>query len=130
MRKRRLTKLLLALTVFAVQATGLHLHAHQSSDAGSSPHAEGVHLALATDHAGDQGSQHDRDTELSPPDNGIVKKAGADRDLVGLPALRNATPELLRHSDYLTAATCTGPGGSERAFSRPFLRAPPVVHSV
>jgi hypothetical protein len=130
MRKRRLTYLLLALTVFAVQATGLHLHAHQSSGASASPHAKGVHLALTTDHAGDQGKHHDGDTELSPTDNGIIKKAGPDKDLVGLPFLRKAAPVLPAHRGNQIPAARTAIVGGEQAYTRPFLRAPPVPHPV
>ena len=128
--KNRLTTLLLAFTVFAVQTSGVHVHAHKSSGAAEISKSNFVHLALATDHNGDQGKHHDRDTELSPPDNGILKKAGSDQDLVALPTLRHAPHAPLHLGDKLISAAGNFPELQTPDFTHPLLRAPPAFHSV
>lgn len=121
----RLTSLLMACTIFAVQTSGVHVHALQSSDATHAHEATVVHLAQATDHAGDRSKHHDRGTEVSLPDQGILKKDGVDNDLVGLPAVRHAAPTPLLLRSHLTAAARNFPDRRAHAHTRPHLRAPP-----
>jgi len=126
----RIIKLLLALTVFTVQTSGLHVHSHKSTNAAHPPAATLVHLALVTDHTSDQNKHHDQDTELSVPENGLLKKTGGDKDLVALPTLRHASPAPLHLGNNLIAAACLFPELLTPAFTRPPLRAPPAFHLV
>ena len=130
MRMHRLINVYLACAIFTVQGTGLHVHGHQHAGQHESGEAENIHLALATDHSGDQGRHHDQDVELSAPGNGIIKKAGADKDLLGSVLLRYSLPVFFVRSCQTLSTTCQSIQNQSSPFIRPPLRAPPVIHSV
>jgi hypothetical protein len=127
MRKRARISLLLSLSLFVLQATGLHLHAHQAAGRAD---ALVVHVALATDHAGKGQQGHDESVELSLPDTGLLKKADSGDDLpdcgVAVDTYAFAI-HLPRCEVMLESREATL---SPVLFERPHLRAPPTTHAI
>jgi hypothetical protein len=128
MRKSRLANIFLTCSIFFLQASGLHVHAHQHAGPHGLPEPAAVHLALATDHTGDQSKHHDRDAEISLPDNLIVKKAGVDKDLTGPLPAGNALPSQSERSRLSLAYAPASHPENPPPFTRPLLRAPPANH--
>ena len=106
------------------------MHAHDHTGPHDSSEPERVHLAVTTDHSGDQGKHHDQDVEVSVSEIGILKKSGVDEDFLGLIHPEFAPLIHCSQSGQPLAILRTVTPYKPLPFRQPLLRAPPANHSV